>query len=130
LVQTQIANSGREGQYLHVCPNIKITARDLIRADEDMPTVTTSTIDPYGVLSTMRLRAIQADLAALVAVRSISRPSSLIPTALEALSNLGRSKRKQSRKGKESALSEHRDWREEIRNTTEEVQTSVRKGSR
>lgn len=50
-----------------------------------MPAVATSTIDPDRVPAAVRRAAVEADAAALAAIRSIRGPFRLVPTRLKVL---------------------------------------------
>lgn len=75
---------------LHISPDIEVAARDVVCAEENMAAVTTSAVNPDGVLATVGGRAVEGYLAALVAVRSINGPRRLVPSALEVVGDLGR----------------------------------------
>lgn len=67
-----------------------------------MSTITAGAVDSDRVLAAASLgRAIESDLAALVAVRRVGRPSDLVPSALKALADLreGGSRNRQCEKG-------------------------------
>lgn len=93
-------------KYLQVGPDIEIARRNLVRADEDVTAVASSTIDTDGVLAGVRSRGVESDLSTLVAVWRIRRPGSLIPAVLEALRDLGNSEGRKSQREK-SGLTKH-----------------------
>jgi hypothetical protein len=72
--------------------------------------VSTETIGPTSdldrVLSTMPSSLIKLDAAALITIRRISRPSDLIPTTLEILSDLAEGERQHGKCSK-SNLTKH-----------------------
>lgn len=70
--------------------DVKIAAGDLVRAEENVAAVSTTAVNPDRVLAAVRGSAVEGDLAALVAVRSVHGPCRLIPSALEVVRDLGR----------------------------------------
>ena len=91
---------------LQPCPDIYIASGDLGRADKNVTTVSTRTINANRVLASVSLRAVQSDCATLVAVAGIGRPRGLVPSVLEAFSDLGNCQRRNGQR-EESGLSEH-----------------------
>jgi len=68
--------------------------------------VATCTIYPHGVLAAVGGGAVKADFATLAAVGRVGRPGGLVPSALEALRDLGKGEGEES-KGEKSGLVEH-----------------------
>lgn len=58
-----------------------------------MTAVSTSAIDPDGVLSRVGRRAVQSDLTTLVAVRGVDGPCRLVPARFEVVGDLSEGER-------------------------------------
>jgi hypothetical protein len=97
-----------EDGYVQPCPNVYIAAGDLVRANKEVATVTACAINPDRVLARVRLRGVEGDFAALVAVGSVCGPRSLIPSVLEPLRYLSNGERG-NRKREKGCLSKHDD---------------------
>ena len=97
--------------YVQPGSDVKVTCGNLVCTHEDVSAVSTSAIDPDGVLASMSSCCVQCDLPSLVAVRCVCGPSGLVPAILEALGDLGNGERCQS-KCKKSGLTQHVDGRE------------------
>lgn len=93
-------------QNLHINPDVNITGGDLRRAEENMSTVATRTIDPDGTLAAVGGGAVKGDFTALVAVGRINWPYGLIPPVFEIVLDLGKGEGEE-RKGEKSSFAEH-----------------------
>ncbi len=93
-------------QDLQPDPNINITARDFRRAKENVSTIPSRPINPHGVLAAVGSGAVKGDFAALVAVRRVGGPYSLIPSAFKVLGDLGKGEGEEG-KGEKSGFEEH-----------------------
>jgi hypothetical protein len=91
---------------LHISPNVEIAAGDLSRAEEDVATIATGTIDSDRVFATIGSRAVERDFTALIAVWRVNGPCGLVPAAFEVVGDLRKGERK-DRESEEEGLAEH-----------------------
>ena len=94
---------------LHPSPDIEIAAAgDLGGAEEDVPAVAASAVNPDRVLSAVGGRAIKGHRAALAAVGRVGGPRRLVPSALEVARDLGgREGGEAEGEAEEGGLAEH-----------------------
>lgn len=104
-----IGSTVRFNSNLQPDPDVEITARDLLGAEENMPAISTGAIDPDGILAAVGRRAIEGHLAALVAVGRINGPCRLVPAALEVVGDLGGRQGREDAggEGQEGGLADH-----------------------
>lgn len=82
-------------RYSQPCANIDITTGNLGGSEENVSTVATGADNFHGVAATVCFGCVERDCASLVAVRSISGPSRLVPATFKVVRDLGECRREQ-----------------------------------
>jgi hypothetical protein len=95
------------GRNSQPCANVYISARNFVRADKNVSAVSSCTVNADRVLAAVRLRSVERDFAALVAVGSIGGPRGLVPAVFEAFGHLRDGEGGCERDCEKSCLSEH-----------------------
>ena len=93
-------------QNLHESPDVNITAWDFGSAEENVSTIATRAINPHGIFAAVGGGAVKSDFTALIAVSGVGGPCRLVPSAFEALRDLGKGEWKES-KHEKSRLGKH-----------------------
>src|SRR4051794_35872506 len=87
--------------------DVDIAAGHLGGAEEDVAAVAARAVDPDRVLPAVRRRAVERDLAALVAVGCVCWPRRRVQPGLEVLDNLAEGEEREEREGNEGGSAKH-----------------------